>query len=51
MRICHEINILVQTTGGNASYLNGKSESPNKNMSNIAIDLLIITDTIKKVVT
>ena len=35
MRTCHNMNIIVQTTGGDASSLNGKSESPNNTLSNI----------------
>ena len=29
MNTCHNMNIIVHTTGGDASSLNGKSESPN----------------------
>ena len=29
------MNIIVQTTGGDASSLNGKNESPNKTLANI----------------
>ena len=35
LNTCHNMNILVQTTGGDASSLNGKSESPNKTLDNI----------------
>ena len=35
MKTCHNMNIIVQTTGGDASSLNGKSESPNKTLDNI----------------
>ena len=35
MRTCHNMNIIVQTTGGDASSLNGKNESPNKTLANI----------------
>ena len=35
------MNIIVQTTGGDASSLNGKSESPNKTLANITRALLI----------
>ena len=34
MRTCHNMNIIVQTTGGDDSSLNGKSESPNKTLAN-----------------
>ena len=34
MRTCHNMNIMVQTTCGDASSLNGKSEIPNKTLSN-----------------
>ena len=30
MNICHNMNIIVQTTCGDACYFNGKSESHNK---------------------
>ena len=33
MKICHNMNIIVQNTGGDASSLNGKSESSNKTLS------------------
>ena len=35
------MNIIVQTTGGDASSLNGKSESPNKTLANITRSLLL----------
>ena len=35
------MNIIVQTTGGDASSLNGKSESPNKTLDNITRDLFL----------
>ena len=35
------MNIVVKTTGGDASYLNGKSEIPNKTLANITIALLL----------
>ena len=41
MRTYHNINIIVQTTGGDASSLNGKSESPNKTLANITRALLL----------
>ena len=41
MKTFHNINIIVQTTGGDASYLNGKSESPNKTLDNITRYLLL----------
>ena len=41
MNTCHNINIIVQTTGGDASYLNGKSETPNKTLANITRALLL----------
>ena len=41
MRTCHNMNIIVQTTGGDSSSLNGKSESPNKTLANIKRALLI----------
>ena len=41
MKTCHNMNIIVQTTGGDASSLNGKSESPNKTLANIMRALLL----------
>ena len=41
MKTCHNMNIIVQTTGGDASSLNDKSESPNKTLANIRRDLLL----------
>ena len=35
------MNIIVQTTGGDAFSLNGKSESPNKKLDNITRDILM----------
>ena len=40
MRTCHNTNIIVKTTVGYASYLNGKSEIPNKTLANITIFFL-----------
>ena len=41
MKKCHTMNSIVQTTGGYAYSLNGKSESPNKILANIKIALLL----------
>ena len=41
MRICLNMNSIVQTTGGGASYLNGKSESHNNTLANITRALLL----------
>ena len=41
MRTCHNMNIIVHTTGGDASSLNGKSKSPNKTLANITRALLL----------
>ena len=35
------MKIIVQTTGVNASSLNGKSESPNKTLANITRAILL----------
>ena len=35
MKTCHNMNIIVRTTGGDASSLNGKIKSPNKTLANI----------------
>ena len=41
MKTFHNMNIIVQTTGGDASSLNGKSESPNKTLANITRNILL----------
>ena len=41
MKTCHNVNIIFQTTGGDASSLNGKSESPNKTLANITRALIL----------
>ena len=41
MKTCHNMNIIVQTTRGDASSLSGKSEIPNKTLDNIKIALLL----------
>ena len=41
MKTCHNMNIIVQTTGGDASSINGKSESPNTTLANITRALLL----------
>ena len=41
MRTCHNMNIIVQTTGRDASYISGKSESPNKTLANITRALFL----------
>ena len=41
MKTCHNMNIIFQTTGGDASALKGKSESPNKTLDNITRSLLL----------
>ena len=41
MKTCHNMNITVQTTGGDTSSINGKSESPNKTLANITRYLLL----------
>ena len=40
MKTCHNMNIIVQTTGWNASSLNGKIESPNNTFANTTRALL-----------
>ena len=42
-RTCHNMKIIVQTTGGYASSLNGKSEIPNKTLDNITRALILIS--------
>ena len=41
MRTCHNMNIIVQTTGAYDSSLNVKSEIPNKKLANITRGLLL----------
>ena len=41
MQTCHNLNIIVQTTCGDASSLNVKSETPNKTPCNITRALLM----------
>ena len=41
MKTCHNMNIIFQTPGVDASYINGKSESPNKKLDNITRSLLL----------
>ena len=41
MKICYNMSITVQTTGGYASSLNGKIESPNKKIANITRAILL----------
>ena len=41
MKKCHKMNIIVQNTGGDASSLNSKIESPNKKLANITRALLL----------
>ena len=38
---CHNINIIVQTTGGYGSSLNGKNEIPTKTLANITISIIL----------
>ena len=41
MKACYNMNIIVHTTGGYASSINGKSECPNKTLDNITRALLL----------
>ena len=41
MKTCHNMNIIVQTTGVYASYINGKIGSPNKKIANTTRSLLL----------
>ena len=41
MNTCHNMNIIVQNTGGDKSSLHGKIESPNKALANITRALLL----------
>ena len=40
MKIFHNMNKIVQTTGGDASSINAKNEIPNKTLANITRALL-----------
>ena len=41
MKTCHNMNVILQNKGGDVSSINGKSESPNKTLTNITRDLLL----------
>ena len=41
MKTCHNMNIIVQTTCGDSSSINGKSKIPNKTLANIMRALLL----------
>ena len=41
IRACHNMNIIVQTTGGDASSINGKTEIPTNTLANTTRDLLM----------
>ena len=41
MKTCHNMNIIVQTTGEDSYFFNGKSEIPNNNLANITRALLL----------
>ena len=41
IKTCHNMNTIVQTTGEDASSLNGKSEIPNKTIDNTTRALLL----------
>ena len=41
MKTCHNMNILVQTTGGYVSSIDGKREIPNNKLTNITRALLL----------
>ena len=41
IKTCHNINIIVQTTDGDAYSLNGKSESTNKTLANTTRALIL----------
>ena len=48
MRTCHNMNIIVQRTGGDSYSPNGKSESPNKTLANIT-RVLLLNSSYKKI--
>ena len=39
MKTCNKMNTIVQNTGGGASSINGKSESPNNTLTNTTVKL------------
>ena len=41
IKTCHNMNIMVQNIGGNASFLNDKNAIHNKTLANIMRDLLL----------
>ena len=41
MKTCHNMNIIVQPTGVDASSINGKIEIPNKTLANITRALIL----------
>ena len=41
MKTYHNMNIMVQNTGGDAYSLNGKTEIPNQKLANTTRDLLL----------
>ena len=41
MKTCHDMNIIVRTTGGDASSINGKILNPTKTLANITRDILL----------
>ena len=41
MKTCHNMNIIVQNTGGDASSINGKIESPKKTLDDITRDFIL----------
>ena len=47
MRTYHNTNIIVQTTGGDESSINGKRVIPNNTLTNITIALLLNSSPMK----
>ena len=41
MKTCHNMKIIVETTGGDTSSLNGKSESPNNTLAIITRNIIL----------
>ena len=48
LKTCHNMNTIVQTTGGYESSLNGNSETPNKALDNTTEALLMNSSHKKK---
>ena len=48
-KMCHNTNIIVQNTGGDASSLNGKIKIPDKTLANITRAILLNSSHMKEI--